>query len=1354
MANSAPKTDYVQETRFAVVMYGGVSLAIYINGIAQELFHLVRSTAPSASGSQEALHADELSPTERVYRKVSHLLSNRNLRLETREAAKANAKGTLMEASLNDALPIPTRFVVDILSGTSAGGINAIYLAKALANDQRIDQLKELWVNEGDIDLLMNDERSVANLGLKNQHPPQSLLNSRRMYLKLLCSLDDMEKSNPSTEKFRSPYVEELDLFITTTDIKGVPLPIRLSDSLVFERRHRNVFHLKYASEMATEEYRNDFVRKNNPFLAFSARCTSSFPFAFQPMRLCDINEVLDSMAHYRNDPKARANSEDWLPFLSSLSSDKANLITERAFSDGGCLDNKPFTYATDTIARRQAVLPVDRKLIYIEPSPEHPEDEIQNDGVPDALQNVKAALLDLPTYETIREDLERLMQRNELLSRVNKITDDIERDMESSGVARPHISDDEWAKLDLIGMVQRFGIYYIPYRRLRIEATTDELAKTVARVSGLDPKCAEFTALRALIVAWRNSSFPETFEREGADPSDRIYELTGRLAELIEKDSNSQKIEKARSELLAWVQERYPDLGSASAEQKPKISGPAADEPIRTANQFLSSYDFKYWLRRFGFIRLKIDELLQLLMGPVLESNTHPRSEEFGLALNLLSGKQRRIVEKIKTQNHAPIDLSQLTKTQKEELKSELNEIKAKLSDLHKKLRVCGRKLYAHDGVLEKAFAETIRGIGLGSDVLNYILGTVKDDLSEQTIRNLREDECYYRAKQLLDSETGTKLNVPTLKADLDQAADILRRVLRNTLKRTWVRGKKALSPDVNLNKDASEFTKALKHYLWPYFSRFDDYDQIRFPILYGSEVGESDVVEVFRISPEDATSLINERDEGKKSNGRFKLAGTALHHFGAFLDRSWRQNDIMWGRLDGAERLITALLSKPADEKVRESLIREAHLAILEEELCTESSLQLSGLLTDALVKASSGEPIEDSVQKVTNELIDSVPIRTELNTVMQQAIKPEQLLDFMQKGYRINTRLDPETLLKSISRSTQIIGGIFEDLADRNNLDGRSLSWIAKLGQIFWGLVQVAIPNSLLNKLATHWLYILYLFEILTILGGTLLSRSEVSGFGWTALGITAALHIVTLILNEMMRGMTIVKRTITKLAIVLVGGLTVVGALKVLGLLGYTVGDPPATPLSWMGKGLRWLLGWLGPLSLKTPVIVALVGVVLVLIFLRLLAAGKLRWLPFLHEGSAGASRPIQEIKLRRFKKDDMQRVVALPDGKAYMVPFSLNESPTKDWIGMFYELWSQRKKGLDALIFQSTVRIDCDLAQVASVWIDLRTTIDQTNLKYRQDVEKDQQTSADYFSKQEKDNKESFENKWKKLKALK
>src|SRR5215813_1882117 len=90
---SSPKVDYTKEVRFAVVMYGGVSLAIYINGIAQELLRLVRSTAlvSEAGGVRTTLSAEpitgpkdpdkarKLSGTERVYRKLSYLLADDKL---------------------------------------------------------------------------------------------------------------------------------------------------------------------------------------------------------------------------------------------------------------------------------------------------------------------------------------------------------------------------------------------------------------------------------------------------------------------------------------------------------------------------------------------------------------------------------------------------------------------------------------------------------------------------------------------------------------------------------------------------------------------------------------------------------------------------------------------------------------------------------------------------------------------------------------------------------------------------------------------------------------------------------------------------------------------------------------------------------------------------------------------------------------------------------------------------------------------------------------------------------------------------------------------------------------------------
>ena len=48
---------------------------------------------------------------------------------------------------------------------------------------------------------------------------------------------------------------------------------------------------------------------------------------------------------------------------------------------------------------------------------------------------------------------------------------------------------------------------------------------------------------------------------------------------------------------------------------------------------------------------------------------------------------------------------------------------------------------------------------------------------------------------------------------------------------------------------------------------------------------------------------------DPAHRDDPEDKLAGVQLGHFAAFLKRSWRANDWMWGRLDAAERLVRLL-------------------------------------------------------------------------------------------------------------------------------------------------------------------------------------------------------------------------------------------------------------------------------------------------------------------------------------------------------------------------------------------------------------------------------------------------------------
>ena len=112
-----------RELRLGVVCYGGVSLAIYMHGTTKELHRVVKA---SALLDRDAAEAD-YQPSERVYR-------------------------DLLQA-LTDAHPgkVRTRVVVDVIAGTSAGGINGVYLAKALAHNRSQDALRELWLDKGDI---------------------------------------------------------------------------------------------------------------------------------------------------------------------------------------------------------------------------------------------------------------------------------------------------------------------------------------------------------------------------------------------------------------------------------------------------------------------------------------------------------------------------------------------------------------------------------------------------------------------------------------------------------------------------------------------------------------------------------------------------------------------------------------------------------------------------------------------------------------------------------------------------------------------------------------------------------------------------------------------------------------------------------------------------------------------------------------------------------------------------------------------------------------------------------------------------------------------------------------------------
>jgi patatin-related protein len=111
-----------------------------------------------------------------------------------------------------------------------------------------------------------------------------------------------------------------------------------------------------------------------------------------------------------------------------------------------------------------------------------------------------------------------------------------------------------------------------------------------------------------------------------------------------------------------------------------------------------------------------------------------------------------------------------------------------------------------------------------------------------------------------------------------------------------------------------------------------FPFYDTVTLPLLHGEGSTEFEPAKVDRISPDDCNSI-------RGGGANQVLRGTEFYNFGAFFSRTYRENDYLWGRLHGAERMIDLVASALPAGMVLEAtelaaLKQEAFLAVLDEE------------------------------------------------------------------------------------------------------------------------------------------------------------------------------------------------------------------------------------------------------------------------------------------------------------------------------------------------------------------------------------------------------------------------------------
>lgn len=229
-----PVSAQTEELRFATAMTGGVSLAIWMGGVARELNLVQRAS----QRRDELASLPDMSPTGAPDENVETLY----LRL-------LNLLDTTVEA--------------DILAGTSAGGINAALLGMARVNDLDLAPLRDMWLKLGALEDLLRDPAE--------DDPPSLLQGDGHLLKGLEAGFDELwPASTPVAGSWRATIVH-----LTTTLLAGEVG--RFTDAygtLVEDIDHRGLFTFD-------EGTLSD--RGVLPALATAARSTASFPGAFEP---------------------------------------------------------------------------------------------------------------------------------------------------------------------------------------------------------------------------------------------------------------------------------------------------------------------------------------------------------------------------------------------------------------------------------------------------------------------------------------------------------------------------------------------------------------------------------------------------------------------------------------------------------------------------------------------------------------------------------------------------------------------------------------------------------------------------------------------------------------------------------------------------------------------------------------------------------------------------------------------------------------------------------------------------------------------------------------------------------------
>ena len=476
-----------KEVRLALVCYGGISLAVYMHGITKEIWRFARAS--------RAFHAGEAPAggSQGIYR--------------------------AMFEEIEQVAGLKLRLLVDIIAGASAGGINGVFLAQAISTGQSLEPLTDLWLTSADVEALIDPQAAPSSRLSKAWALPIAWMAAKRngggvdelveagareevrtklshfvrsrwfeppfggaRFTGLLLDAVDAMAAAPREPRLL-PEGQPLDLYVTVTDFRGHPERLRLnSPPEVVETEHRLVFPFSDHGEALD-------TLAHPAELAFAARATSSFPGAFPPFTVKELDSVLAERGAAW--PARDAFLARVLPRQAA-----ANAAESAVLIDGSVLANAPFRPAIDALRERPAHRQIDRRFIYIDPSPGlkiHFGGEVSE--APGFFQTIIGAVSELPRQQPIRDNLEDIAERSARIERMRGIVADIRPEVEAEieslfghtfFLDRPTAARlAAWRRRAQQAAATKAGYAYAAYGHLKVDGVIDQLSALLHQVGG-----------------------------------------------------------------------------------------------------------------------------------------------------------------------------------------------------------------------------------------------------------------------------------------------------------------------------------------------------------------------------------------------------------------------------------------------------------------------------------------------------------------------------------------------------------------------------------------------------------------------------------------------------------------------------------------------------------------------------------------------------------------------------------------------------------------------------------------------------------------------------------------------------